>query len=394
MKIIVIGNGLYGAGIAFLLQEAGTDTLLVGPLTSKPKSATKVSGGLLRVVDPDLSLARLALSGVDMYRSWEELRLPGSCGYEGCGALIVAREAEATARLKEAAELGNLRYPIEPLSNTALQMRFPAMTVASDAVAFFEPFGGYGSPELTRCSLIEGLLRCGGHYRKLDTLAVESSNTLVASNGRTTTQIKADAFVIAAGRSSISLLECAGFRPRNQNLLIPRTIAVPHFQGPTVKEGCGLPVLVDYVHNTFLRPLSDDRVLVGAGNDGDEVAEGVEPSLNNSHIEDARRRIASTFGDLQEAPHAGGDVGVDMYTPTLQPIVGPLSMRPELFLAAGFSGRGYKISFPISAHIAKSVLYHHGIRPTGLLKRILVDEKEIQQHVIPPDSVFNFQAIA
>lgn len=389
MKAIVLGDGLYGAFTAFLLQEAGVNTLLVGPRDARPASATEISGGLLRVVDLDLPLARLALSGVDTFRNWRSRGLPGVCGYDACGAIFLADQAKAIEKAEAVAALGDGGYPIQKLSTQSLQALFPALRVSSDTIAFFEPFGGYGSSRETRYSLIDGFRRLGGEYRKLETVAIETGQGIVASGAHATMRFKADRIVIAAGRGTRSLLEKAGVLPIDDGLLNPRTIGMPRFEAEDAGIKVTVPVLVDLVHGTFSRPLEQGGFLAGAGNDGQEVGEMDSPVLTSALINDARSRITLTVPRLKGALHIGGDVGVDVYTDAMRPVVGCLSQRPSVFMAVGFSGRGYKIAPPISAALAGAVLCSLGARTSELIERIAVSEVDFQNFVISPDRVFS-----
>lgn len=388
MKIIVLGDGLYGACTAFLLRQAGVNTLLVGPRDARPVSATEVSGGLLRVVDLDFPLAQIALAGIDTFRNWQIYGFPGTCGYDGSGAVFLANDREVIEQLSVAAALGDDRYPIQRLSALSLRALFPALCLEPETVGFYEPFGGYGSPQATRHSLIAGFYQLGGEYQKLETVAVENGSIIVSSDDSRPTRIVADAVVIAAGRGSSTLLEKAGFLPNDISILTPRTIGTPYFEPQNSGSGSTIPVLVDLVNKTFYRPLPDGRFLVGAGNDGQEIGEMDSPVLSADLVDDARSRIESTVPHLKGARHIGGVVGVDVYTRTSRPIAGRLSKRPGLFLATGFSGRGYKIAPPICAALARAILLSIEAKTSDLIERIAIDEPEFASFVVAPDSAF------
>jgi len=94
MKIAVVGDGIIGTAVAFFLAHSGARVTLISSRATGSNSATDVSGGLLRVLDPDKGMADVAKKGVMTLRNWSKLGLPGECGYTPCGAVFFAPQSD------------------------------------------------------------------------------------------------------------------------------------------------------------------------------------------------------------------------------------------------------------------------------------------------------------
>jgi|GEM_PF-5742030 len=371
MKIAVVGDGIIGVAIAYFLRISGADVILIGDQNAIIPSATEVSGGLLRVMDSNLPLARAALKGVLTFREWADLGLPGETGYVGCGAVYL-EEISSNSRYQDYIHaLDCPEYPVSQLTNSSLSRIFPAIEAPENAFIIYEPNGGYGSPRTTRASILRAYRKLGGEVinaRALRAVLDHGECCIIEHcHGRT----DVDIIVVATGARSDNLLANSGIQLSASMNVTPKTIAIPYFSDiESNLTGNDLPVLVDMDRGTFVRSLGGDKYLVGAGNDGDVVEGDVAPSLKQAHIDDAKRRVSSSVPDLRQAKPCGGYLGVDGYTPSLKPVIGWLPSSRCAYLAIGFSGRGYKISIPVAATIAKELLRATGMAGHDMLHTI------------------------
>lgn len=386
MKIAVVGDGIIGTAVAFFLAHSGARVTLISSRATGSNSATDVSGGLLRVLDPDKGMADVAKKGVMTLRNWSKLGLPGECGYTPCGAVFFAPQSDRVFYEQLTNELSSDGYPMCHLSGSAFSQKFGMLQLPPGTCVFQERFGGYGSPIATRDSLLHAFARMGGEYKASHVKNIVSSSTTKAQvicNGGSSEY----AFVVvAAGRGTGQILAKSGLTLTGDSVLISRTIAIPHLTTEIAGENAGkFPILIDLVNGTFLRPLNDDKFIVGAGNDGDIVGDTENPKLQNRHIIDAMGRISKSVTGLNRQSRSRGAIGVDAYTTHCRPIVGAMPKNPRIFVASGFSGRGYKLSMPVAASIANSILHNVSKKASDLTKAISLPNNHFLTFVTSPE---------
>ncbi len=383
MKVVVIGDGIVGTAIAFFLKHSGANVVLVGPSAPITRSATDVSGGLLRVVDSDLTLAAVAKEGVMIFRRWRKLGMPGECGYCSCGAVFLASHDGSDAFAKIAEDLSSEDYPIRCIPNEKFGDSFPMLRLPDGAQVFFEPFGGYGSPIETRDSLLEEFVEIGGNLIRSTAVKITKLGHPAVELTDNPAQLGCDLVVVATGRGTTELLRRSGMTLIGSSAMLPKTIAIPHFIRTHTNERSEIfPVLVDTMNGTFLRPLENGQFIVGAGNDGETVGFDDDPILQHRHIIDAQQRISETVPSLYHCVANQGRIGVDAYTSSNRPVIGFMSSHPSVFVASGFSGRGFKIAVPVAASIALEIL------SVGHMK-----SSDLTQALALPDTLFSSLAI-
>ena len=108
----------------------------------------------------------------------------------------------------------------------------------------------------------------------------------------------------------------------------------------------------------YFRPETGGVVLVGTGDHGDPVD---DPDVLSDYVEaDHVARIGSLVANrmpaFQQARYAAGWTGPYDIPPDWNPIIGAVADRPGLFVAAGFSGHGFKLAPTLSESLAQTIL--------------------------------------
>lgn len=132
MKVLVLGGGLIGLGIAWRAAQKGMSVQLVD--APDPRAASRVGAGLLIRAGGRISAHHLALrnASADLFpplvRELEELT-GLDCGYNPCGLLTVAFEPGAQDSVQGLANcLRGLGVPVETLSGSGCLKREPALS--------------------------------------------------------------------------------------------------------------------------------------------------------------------------------------------------------------------------------------------------------------------------
>ncbi|UHD45285.1 N-methyl-L-tryptophan oxidase [Aureimonas altamirensis] len=213
-EVAVIGLGAMGSAVLYQLAKAGVDVLGIDRFA--PPHAQGSSHG-------DTRITRMAVGEGEDYvpfvvRShaiWKELEAAtGTSLLTECGALIVAPgglksshhgKPDFLARTFAAAE--RFTIPHERLEAGQIRARFPHLSgITDDAVAYFEPGGGFVRPELCIETQLVEARRHGAHL-KTDTtvLAIEAidGGVRIETDGGA---IRARRVVVCAGAWNAALL--------------------------------------------------------------------------------------------------------------------------------------------------------------------------------------------
>jgi glycine cleavage system T protein len=164
-RAVVIGGGVGGASIAYWLSRLGwTDVVLVerAELTS---GSTFHSAGLVGQLRGSLSLTKMMMRSVELYRSLEEEtgRTPG---WHEVGSLRLASSPERMQELRrQAGWAKTFGLPLELVSADEALELFPAMSVGGVLGAAYLPTDGYVDPSELTFALVAGARSRGVEVR-------------------------------------------------------------------------------------------------------------------------------------------------------------------------------------------------------------------------------------
>src|SRR5215831_15386945 len=173
-RAVVIGGGVGGAAILYWLARLGwMDTVLVerARVTS---GSTFHSAGLVGQLRGSLSLTRMMMNSVDLYRNLSaEVGL--ETGWHEVGSLRLASSTERMEELaRQAGWAKTFGLPLELISAEDAQRMFPPMTTDGVLGAAYLPSDGYIDPSQLTFALAEGARRRGAEI---------ATNTRVTSFG-------------------------------------------------------------------------------------------------------------------------------------------------------------------------------------------------------------------
>jgi glycine/D-amino acid oxidase-like deaminating enzyme len=347
--IAVIGAGVVGASVAFHLAERGAKTLVLdrgGPAAG----STARSGALIRAHYPTSLEADLAWESLTEYfEPWNE-RVGGGCGFTRTGFAYLVGEQNADALRFNVALQRGVGVETELVGPDELRDIEPALRAEGVALAAYEPRGGYADPAATAVGFLRAAQALGGRFERRRATALLVRGDRVRGVQTDEGPVEAEAVVLAAGAWSGPLAGGAGVRLP----IRPARVRVALFERPY--ELPTLLTIIDTVEGFYARPAAERATLVGSRDSLEwlESPDAPTPEPEGAFAAEALRKLARRLPALADAPYRSGRSGILDMTPDGRPILGPAG--PEgLYLAAGWSGTGFKKAPAVGAELARWV---------------------------------------
>jgi sarcosine oxidase subunit beta len=352
--VVVIGGGVHGASVAYHLARGGAGRVVLLERRFLASGPTGRSTALVRRFYGIDVLTRTASAAADLFRSWDEA-IGGDPGYREVGFLVLAGPADASALAANATRARGLGARVERLSAAEAGRLVPGLVTSDVAGASFEVESGYADPVATTQALARRAQDLGASViQGTGVAAIDLVAGRVAGVRTTDGQaVAAPVVVVCAGLGAPALLLPLGLpvtiRPtRHQMCVFQR----PEDVGPH-------PAIADGPNRTYMRPEAGRLTLHGLGSH--EYDEVVDPDdyverADAREIERNAELVVRRLPAMTRAAATGGYAGVYDTTPDRQPVLGPVTEIPGLYLDFGWSGHGFKHAPVIGAALADAVL--------------------------------------
>ncbi len=160
-RAVVIGGGVGGCSILYWLARLGWDDVVLVERAELTSGSTFHSAGLVGQLRSSLSLTRMMMESVDLYRSLEaEVGL--ETGWREVGSLRLASSEERMEEIsRQAGWAKTFGLPLELISADEAQELFPPLTTDGVLGAAYLPTDGYIDPSQLTFALAEGARRRG-----------------------------------------------------------------------------------------------------------------------------------------------------------------------------------------------------------------------------------------
>ena len=341
-RAVVIGGGVGGAAILYWLARLGwADSVLVdrARVTS---GSTFHSAGLVGQLRGSLSLTRMMMNSVDLYRTLKD-EVGRETGWHEVGSLRLASSTERMEELtRQAAWAKTFGLPLELVSAGEAQKMFPPMTTDGVLGAAYLPTDGYIDPSQLTFALVEGARRRGVEI--CEDTRVTGIEVKEGRVRRVTTEkgdIATELVVNAGGMCAPEIGRLAGVNvpliPFAHEYLITRPSGLP-LDMPTMRD----PSLLVYY-----RPESGGLVMGGYEREPRPWGlEGIPPDFNGRLLEPDWDRFEPLMTNavvrtpsLKDAEVVRLVNGPEAFTPDGEFILGPSEVR-GFWVAAGFCAHG------------------------------------------------------
>jgi glycine/D-amino acid oxidase-like deaminating enzyme len=350
--VVVVGGGLEGTAIAWALARRGVIDVVVCERDTVGSGGTGKSSGIVRCHYGVSSLAAMANRGLELFENAEEI-LGEDIGFRQTGYVVGVGEPNVAALRASLANQRAVGVRTEEIDAGEVARLWPAADLSDFAAFGWEERGGYGDAYQTAQAFAAAARRDGVRIRQ-----GAAVRELVVADGRVAGVRLADGGAIAAG----TVVVAAG--PWSVPLLAGHCIELPitiHREAIVLLDpGADLgpvPVFSDLVSLQYIRTEGTGLLF---GNSDLSVPEPADPDdyLNRAtgdFLEMAVEKISHRFPGLENASITSTYAGCYDVTPDFNPVISATDVD-QLYVAAGFSGHGFKISPAVGQLMAELVV--------------------------------------
>jgi glycine cleavage system aminomethyltransferase T/glycine/D-amino acid oxidase-like deaminating enzyme len=341
-QAVVIGGGVGGCSILYWLARLGWEDVVLVERADLTSGSTFHSAGLVGQLRGSLSLTKMMMGSVELYRSLgDEVGL--ETGWHEVGSLRLGSSEERMEELRrQAGWAKTFGLPLELISAEEAQRLFPPMSTDGVLGAAYLPTDGYIDPSQLTFALAEGARRRGAELftsTRVTAIGVERGRVTGIETDKGT--IETDVVVNAGGMFAAELGRLAGVVvpviPMAHEYLITRPNGVP-LDVPTMRD----PSLLVYFRG-------ESGGLVMGGYERHPAPWGLDgiPADFNGRLlpedwdrfEELMQNAIARVPELADAEVIRLVNGPEAFTPDGEFILGPTAVR-GFWVATGFCAHG------------------------------------------------------
>jgi 4-methylaminobutanoate oxidase (formaldehyde-forming) len=349
VRCVIVGGGVGGTSIAYHLAELGFRDVLLLERSELTSGSTFHSAGLVGQLRGSVSLTRMMMDSVELYR-----RLGGTehdPGWVECGGIRLACSPERWEETRrQAGWAKTFGLPLELISAEEAREKFPLMAADGVVGASWLSTDGYLDPSRLTYALADGARRGGcrilTHTR---VTGVDVRDGAVRGVKTDRGDVECELLVNAGGMYAAEIGRLAGVRIP----LVPMAHEYLVTQPFRDRGGAHLPTLRDPDHLVYFREEGGGLVMGGYERrsapwalDGGGGLDAIPPDFNGRLLEEDWDRFEEIVANARLRVPAMEDVritrlinGPEAFTPDGEFCLGETEVR-GLFVAAGFCAHG------------------------------------------------------
>jgi glycine cleavage system aminomethyltransferase T/glycine/D-amino acid oxidase-like deaminating enzyme len=350
-RVVIIGGGVGGASIAHHLAKLGERDVVLLDRNELTSGSTFHSAGLVGQLRSSVSLTRMMMDSVELYRTLD-------CGWVQCGGIRLActpeREQEVLRQVAWAKTFG---LPLELISAEQAGELFPLMSTDGVRCASYLPSDGYLDPSLLTTALVDGA-RAGGTrvftHTRVSAIDVEHSHGRPRVRGVQTEwgPIEAEVVVNAGGMFAAELGRMAGVRVPIVPFAHEYLVTQPFRERSAGAERTHLPTLRDPDLLIYFREEGDGLVMGGYERESapwaldEHLLDAIPADFNGRLLEEDWPRFEEIARNSSRRVPVMDEItvtklinGPEAFTPDGEFCLGESEVS-GLFVAAGFCAHG------------------------------------------------------
>jgi sarcosine oxidase subunit beta len=348
---IILGAGVMGASIAFHLAHRNAGRIAVLDKDHAGSGGSGRSSALVRMHYSFPPEVQMALISLKMFQHWREIvGEPGE--FRKTGFVRIVHPGESEALKKNVAMQKHLGANVELIDRQQLRELAPDWQVDDVELAAYEPDSGHGDGNVVANDFLSRARDSGATY-----LSKTRATKLLIGGGHVRGvqtdhgEIHAPVVIAATGPWTRPLFQSVGYDPPIETEF--HQVAILK-NAPTMNPGAAC---IDSVTATYFRSDASDKFLVGDFYGKRPIDPDNFPQRpSDTDLEDIIDRASRRVPKLEAAEVMRGVTGVYDVTPDSRPLLGPVPGVEGLYLCAGFSGMGFKISPAVGLVMSEAVL--------------------------------------
>jgi sarcosine oxidase, subunit beta len=344
--VVIIGAGVMGTSTAFQLVQRGVQRVVVLEKSTVAAGSSGKSSALVRMHYTFLPEARLALTSLRWFQEWKE-RVGGSCGFTTTGFVRLVSPDKSHLLRQNVARLQGIGVNTHLISSDELRALDPGVVTQDVDIAAYEPDAGYADGYATAQAFMAAARQGGATlHQGVTVTGIVVQGDRVQGVATSAGNIATPVVLSTAGPWSGPLLRRIGI----DLPLVPSRHQVMILESPPEVP----PPLTYITPALYFRPDSAGLVLVGCGPGED----GVDPDAYRDAVDDDIKELgafhmAQRYPAMQRAGMRRGYAGCYTMTPDGKMIVDRAPGIDGLYIGAGFSGTGFKISPAVGIALAE-----------------------------------------
>ncbi len=348
---IILGAGVMGASIAFHLARRNAGRIVVVDKEHAGSGGSGRSSALVRMHYSFAPEVQLALISLKMFQHWREIvGEPGEFRQTGFVRIVHPHETELLKQ--NVAMQQKLGANVELFDRQQLKQLEPDWQVDEVDLAAYEPDSGYGDGNVVANDFLSQARDSGATY-----LSKTRATSFLIESGRMRGietdqgEIHAPVVIAATGPWTRPLFQSTGFDPPIETEF--HQVAILKNEA-SMKPGAAC---IDSVTSTYFRSDASDKFLIGDFYGKRPVDLDHFPQRpSETDLEEIIERTARRVPRVANAEVMRGVTGIYDVTPDSRPLLGRVPGIDNLYLCAGFSGMGFKISPAIGLVMSQLIL--------------------------------------
>ncbi|HWX97286.1 MAG TPA: FAD-dependent oxidoreductase [Solirubrobacteraceae bacterium] len=350
-RVVIIGGGVGGASIAHHLAKLGERDVVLLDRNELTSGSTFHSAGLVGQLRSSVSLTRMMMDSVELYRTLD-------CGWVECGGIRLActpeREQEVLRQVAWARTFG---LPLELISVEQARELFPLMSGDGVRCASYLPSDGYLDPSLLTTALVDGAREGGCRvftHTRVTGIDVDDGPAQRRVRGVQTEwgPIEAEIVVNAGGMFAAELGRMAGVRVPIVPFAHEYLVTQPFRDRVAGGEWTHLPTLRDPDLLIYFREEGGGLVMGGYERDSapwaldEHLLDAIPADFNGRLLEEDWGRFEEIATNSSKRVPVMNEItvtrlinGPEAFTPDNEFCLGESEVR-GLFVAAGFCAHG------------------------------------------------------
>ncbi|MGY4707965.1 NAD(P)/FAD-dependent oxidoreductase [Mycolicibacterium sp. CBM1] len=354
--VVIVGGGIEGCAAAWALSQRGVTDVVVAERNTVASGMTGKSSGIVRCHYGVSSLAAMATVGLEVFEKPEQFLGDHATdiGFRQTGYVVGVGAADVDSLRKSLAAQRAVGVQTEEIDADEVARLWPFADLSPFAAFAWEPRGGYGDAYQTAQAFAVAARAAGVRIRQGATVTdlLTDGDTVTGVRLADRTEISAGTVVVATGVWT-------------QPFLAPYGIEVPirvvREQIVMISPGVDLgpvPVFSDLVSLQYVRAEVGGDVLFGNSDLSDVTTADPDDYLNRAtedFVDMTVEKVGTRFPGFPDAAITSSYAGCYDVTPDWNPVISA-SGRDGLFIAAGFSGHGFKIAPAVGRLVADLVV--------------------------------------